>query len=337
MLIVAVSGTIIHYPQPPPSLHHHQQSTAIGFSNVHRSVRSVRNRFAPPHLHTITTRIILPSWSIIIIFLLSRIFSQSDIDENAQLPIDDQLAPPTFALKPQTMSGKVGDLITYRCRINGTQPIGLFSCSRIQKCTLFISDICWYNNNRELVNHDRYRIYKYNDEHRLDIFDIEMADAGEIVCLAINQLSMTLAAARLEIEGNIPNLQSDISFLENDIAGESPEFIYRLDDIVAIEGEHIRLCCTLSGNPTPRVTFYRNNKPICTDKRIDISKWMIVVVDQLSSLDRTDTSTWTLTLQQSTVDDTGQWSATAINRIGTITCKCTLSVIRKSKPRTNFK
>ncbi len=60
----------------------------------------------------------------------------------------------------------------------------------------------WYSSSKEISDQGRHRIANRKTDHWLEIFDVEPRDGGEIVCLAVNELSVTTAIAVLKVKGS---------------------------------------------------------------------------------------------------------------------------------------
>uniref|UniRef100_A0A914UUA8 Ig-like domain-containing protein n=1 Tax=Plectus sambesii TaxID=2011161 RepID=A0A914UUA8_9BILA len=217
--------------------------------------------------------------------------SFDDLDE--QVPHTSSNAPneaaiqgeaPSFTIAPSSVTFGTGEIAVFHSRIVGTEPI----------------DVYWYNSSRELEDRGKTRIRSRGADHYLEIFDVDPADQGEIVCLAVNEISVSSTIAVLKVN-------------EADIAGEEPSFSIALDNVVAKQGSNVTLSCLPIGYPVPRVTFHRNHVALHESERITI--------------DRSDDGTWTLTISNAQVSDSGQYSVVAVNRIGNSICRAALSVM----------
>lgn len=93
---------------------------------------------------------------------------------------------------------------------------------------------------------------------------------------------------------------------------EPPEILEPLQSYVVREGETVLLSTQIVGNPAPKVTWYKNGKPLkgLTPKQ--------------------DGHVNTLTLIQPQVSDSGDYSVVATNDLGTAETKATLTVESKN-------
>lgn len=93
---------------------------------------------------------------------------------------------------------------------------------------------------------------------------------------------------------------------------EPPEILEPLQSYVIREGETVVLSTQIVGNPAPKITWYKNGKPLkgLTPKQ--------------------DGHVNTLTLIQPQVSDTGEYSVVATNDLGIAETKATLTVESKN-------
>ncbi|VDK18820.1 unnamed protein product [Anisakis simplex] len=114
-------------------------------------------------------------------------------------------------------------------------------------------DVKWYNGEKEISNSGRYRLSGKGSQYYLEIFDCDVADRGEISCLAISSTSVASDSVQLFIH-------------EEDMAGEEPMFIEPLT--FEQNGMSITLRCSVIGYPIPYLTFHRRNRRIPSDTHI---------------------------------------------------------------------
>lgn len=93
---------------------------------------------------------------------------------------------------------------------------------------------------------------------------------------------------------------------------EPPEILEPLQSYVVREGETVVLSTQIVGNPAPKVTWYKNGKPL------------------KDLIPKQDGHVNTLTLIQPQVSDSGDYSVTAINDLGKVETKATLTVESKN-------
>lgn len=98
---------------------------------------------------------------------------------------------------------------------------------------------------------------------------------------------------------------------------EPPEILEPLQSYVVREGETVVLSTQIVGNPAPKVTWYKNGKPL------------------KDLIPKQDGHVNTLTLIQPRVSDSGDYSVTAINDLGKVETKATLTVESKNIERVN--
>lgn len=93
---------------------------------------------------------------------------------------------------------------------------------------------------------------------------------------------------------------------------EPPEILEPLQSYVIREGETVVLSTQIVGNPAPKVTWYKNGKPL------------------KDLIPKQDDHVNTLTLIQPQVSDSGDYSVIAINDLGKVETKATLTVESKN-------
>ncbi|KAM3728014.1 Hemicentin-1 [Dirofilaria immitis] len=106
---------------------------------------------------------------------------------------------------------------------------------------------------KNITNGGRYRHWRKDLDCCLEIFDCDVSDSGDILCI----VESTSCVA------------SDISILhvnDDDIAGTEPNFLQNLkfDEI----NNCLQLACRISGFPIPYATFHFRNHRIIDNQRI---------------------------------------------------------------------
>ncbi|VDM11282.1 unnamed protein product [Wuchereria bancrofti] len=165
-------------------------------------------------------------------------------------------------------------------------------------------NVSWYIGAKVITNGGRYRYWRKGFDCCLEIFDCDISDSGDIICV-------------VEATNSIA---SDISVLhvnDDDLAGIEPKFLQNLkyDEIY----DCLQLACHVSGYPIPYVTFHFRNRRITSNQRINIDR---------------KNDWWILRINNCTVDDEGKYIAVARNRIGRVISSC--SVILSNKDPTTY-
>ncbi|VDN60522.1 unnamed protein product [Dracunculus medinensis] len=162
------------------------------------------------------------------------------------------------------------------------------------------TQITWFIDDKELLNGNRYRIYYEGSLHKLEIFDCELEDHGEIRCKGVNTKYGTMTVSM------------ELKISEDDIAGEEPFFTQQLT-YEELE-ECVTLYCTADGYPIPYVTFHRLGRPLPTNRRFLVQR---------------NENTWIFQINNCTVDDEGIYQAIAKNRMGMCTSRCMILIQNK--------
>ncbi|KAK6113411.1 Immunoglobulin I-set domain family protein [Brugia pahangi] len=165
-------------------------------------------------------------------------------------------------------------------------------------------NVFWYIGTKVITNGGRYRYWRKGFDCCLEIFDCDISDSGDIICV-------------VEVTNSIA---SDISVLhvnDDDLAGIEPKFFQNLkyDEIYGC----LQLACQVSGYPIPYVTFHFRNRRITSNQRINIDR---------------KNDWWILRINNCTVDDEGKYIAIARNRIGRVISSC--SVILNNKDPSTY-
>ncbi|VDM38711.1 unnamed protein product [Toxocara canis] len=64
-------------------------------------------------------------------------------------------------------------------------------------------NVKWYSGEKEILNGGRYRLSRKGFQFSLEIFDCDVADQGEISCLAINKTSIASDVTLLRVNGSL--------------------------------------------------------------------------------------------------------------------------------------
>jgi hypothetical protein len=94
---------------------------------------------------------------------------------------------------------------------------------------------------------------------------------------------------------------------------EKPTFVVKVEDVKVKEGEPAKLVAKATGEPTPTLTWYREDSPIQSD---DIYK--VIPGEEGES---------TLLLPEAFPEDAGVYTVKAVNEAGEVTTTAVLTVI----------
>lgn len=94
------------------------------------------------------------------------------------------------------------------------------------------------------------------DTHSLTLISPTKQDAGVYTIKAVNPVGSAETVANLTIEEHVPDL-------------EPPFFIERFEEQTVPQNSQIILPAKVSGNPTPEITWYRNNVPLHPSDRVE--------------------------------------------------------------------
>lgn len=93
-----------------------------------------------------------------------------------------------------------------------------------------------------------------------------------------------------------------------------PEFILKLRDRSAVEGSSVRLACRAMGTPVPTFQWFKNDQPINSDGRYDITQ---------------SVSGFTLVIKDCQLEDSADYKCTAANKAGSVSTAAKVTVTGK--------
>ena len=142
---------------------------------------------------------------------------------------------PDFKKRLDSAIAFVGSKHSFECTLTGTPPI----------------TITWFKNNAEIVPSPVNNVTITYDEPNgvcvLTINVVSQSDNGLFACRASNELGMAETSAYLKVrEPAKPK-------------GSAPLVVTPLESVQLNAGSHYTLECIISGDPEPKVTWYKDN------------------------------------------------------------------------------
>lgn len=203
---------------------------------------------------------------------LSRESSLADILEGI---------PPTFSRKPRAQCIDEGTKVILDCRLVAVPE----------------PDIVWTFNGKEIRNtEENIRVVTESDMHMyctvLQISNVKKHQEGVYEVIARNR----------EGEAKLP-----IILKVKTGEQEPPQVLEPLRNLIIREGESVVLNTQIVGNPTPKITWFKNGQP-------------------LKSVTKSDKDTHTLTIISPTKDNSGEYTVKAANTMGTVETTAILTV-----------
>ncbi|KAK7507540.1 hypothetical protein BaRGS_00001475, partial [Batillaria attramentaria] len=173
-----------------------------------------------------------------------------------------------------------GDTTVFECKISG-EPV---------------PSIKWMKEQREILEDKRHSMVYDNNVASLTIRDTTQKDAGSYTCEASNDLGTVTTSGVLEIQ-----------------AAPTLEFDNKFRDLISLHvGATLKIPVKVSGIPTPRITWAKEEGPLKSGGRITIS------VQEDST---------TLTVKKVTKDEDGLITLTADNHVGEAKAKFDVEVL----------
>ena len=155
-------------------------------------------------------------------------------------------------------------------------------------------EVSWYKGDTLLVDEGRYVIVDQDEDQifTLAIEDVLPEDEGEYRCVAENEAGKSECVAKLFVADREypPEFTNE--------GQDEPYFVGKGDDL--------RLDVTLKGNPTPELTWFKDDKPLRSNLHFDISD---------------DGNEHSLCIRNVTLDDKGLYKCEATSTLGKATRK----------------
>ncbi|XP_064598292.1 titin-like isoform X2 [Liolophura sinensis] len=140
--------------------------------------------------------------------------------------------PPEFIIKPRRQLGDEGETARFKASFDGSPE----------------PELSWEFKGKALANGSKYKIYKKDDFHFLEVQSLVMEDAGKYTCFIRNSAGEASMAANLEVFENPKSTKSKSS---------PPVFETELKDVVAKEGDrNVCLECRVKAAHDCEVKWY---------------------------------------------------------------------------------
>jgi titin len=221
--------------------------------------------------------------------------------------------PPRFSKPIQPQVVKDGENATFVAQVSGAP----------------LPTIVWLKDKKEFTGTDHLRMtYDVNTNTcTLTIVNARESDIGVYSCRASNAAGRATCTANVVVvppEAEVTVTEKTVSVKKEKVTvvGEqetrtietSPQFITQLlPQITANEGTNVSLDCEVSADPQAEVTWYYNGMPVSPTANREI------LYEPL-------TGRCSLTIVRSTVQDSGDYICHAVNRLGTIQTRTTVTI-----------
>ncbi|KAK3921141.1 Muscle M-line assembly protein unc-89, partial [Frankliniella fusca] len=182
-------------------------------------------------------------------------------------------------------------------------------------------EVIWYHNDRPVKESADFQLLFHGDRCSLVLREALPEDAGLYRVVAINsageassQCQLSVLATDVDAAKEMPASESKTKSISEEVVAIAPKFTRLLADVLAADGECVKLACTVEGTPKPSIRWCQNNKDITPSERIKM-------------LEEED-GTIILVIDSVTADDRGVYTARASNSLGE--AKCFSNLIVKS-------
>lgn len=194
--------------------------------------------------------------------------------------------PPTFYRKPKTICVTEGTDVVVECRLVAVPE----------------PDVQWGFKHKTLVSKENVTIVTESDMHMyttiLKIKEVKRNQEGVYVIRAKNREGSTTVNFMMKVKTGDK---------------EPPQILEPLKNVSIKEGEPLQLTTLIVGNPTPKITWHKDDKPI-------------------RAVTQKDDDRYTFTIFNSTKDDTGEYTVKAVNSLGTAETTAFVAVEGKEIP-----
>ncbi|KAJ1525037.1 hypothetical protein ONE63_009883 [Megalurothrips usitatus] len=242
----------------------------------------------------------------------SEVTSSCSVTVKGRLPTetsDSELASDMEPIKPSIQmalkdtEAKEGENIRLDCIIVG-QPE---------------PEVIWYHNDRPVKESADFQLLFHGDRCSLVLREALPEDAGLYRVVAINSAGEASSQCQLSVHEaeDVKEVAKPVETSRGpaeEVVAIAPKFTRLLADILAADGECVKLECAVEGKPKPTIRWCQNNKDVVASDRIQMTE-------------RED-GTITLIIQSVTADDRGVYTARASNSLGE--AKCFSNLIVKS-------
>lgn len=179
--------------------------------------------------------------------------------------------------------------------------------------------IAWYKDGIHLSSSsDLYKIKQTGSTCSLIMHKVSELSEGRYTCEATNTKGRVSTFARVQVVSDAKIYETDVklkALVQRDStssAGDSlPIFTMRLRDRRVQVTYPVRLTCQVMGYPAPEISWFKDDKLLESNRQCTISS---------------DGQFHTLELGSTTLDDSGYYTCTAKNELGSVSCHCSLVV-----------
>ncbi|KAH9498297.1 hypothetical protein Btru_006474 [Bulinus truncatus] len=151
-------------------------------------------------------------------------------------------------------------------------------------------DVTWYQGKEKMARSDRISFHHEKGVYRMVIHNLNTKDAGEYRCQAINSYGEAWCSCDLSIIEHIPEGHT------------KPRFIRELEYMTVTQGSLVRLECAVTGEPKPKIKWYKDRLRIDSDAHYKIRSY--------------EDGTATLVIEGVDLEDAGSYMCVAENDAG---------------------
>jgi hypothetical protein len=155
----------------------------------------------------------------------------------------------------------------------------------------------WFKDDKKVKDDKRTQTTFDGQNCTLKILPTTLEDKGTYKCVATNEIGSVTLSTEVAVTKEL----------------KKPEFKEKIQPLLAKEGEEVRFDVRITGNPQPKVEWYKDRTPLKDERRF------VLIDDEEEDL-------FSLIIEDVHKDDADMYKCVAINEAGKSTCTSELSV-----------
>uniref|UniRef100_H9GP59 Ig-like domain-containing protein n=1 Tax=Anolis carolinensis TaxID=28377 RepID=H9GP59_ANOCA len=159
------------------------------------------------------------------------------------------------------------------------------------------SDVKWFLNGIQLSNSEDYRYGVSGSDHTLTIKKPSQKDEGMLTCEGKTDQGIVKCHFEMSVSKDTSNV---------------PVFVIQPKSQNVNEGQDVLLTCEVSGDPSPEISWFKDNQPIVLSSNVRVNRTKNV---------------YSLSIQNAAVSDSGKYTVKAKNFHGQCSATASLTVL----------
>uniref|UniRef100_A0A1I7VN34 Immunoglobulin I-set domain-containing protein n=1 Tax=Loa loa TaxID=7209 RepID=A0A1I7VN34_LOALO len=230
------------------------------------------------------------------------------IDDGSFIQMPSSSEPPHFTIALGDARAIEGQPLKLECKIEGAP----------------LTDLVWYKDGERVIPDDRIKIESDSDGRtRLVIISSNANDGGLYRVIAINPFGSAHSKATATVKKVLEDTTN--GFMDGDKfdAYRAPRVIIPLESIKVVEGSDFTLRCKFSGDPRPKIKWFRNGERVYSYNHCTLTE--------------NEDGNCELIVKNANRFDSGCYRCVAENIYGSDRTICEVAVqLKEKKPQRNF-